>query len=331
MDLSLFLDLRARQAAPPTAAEFEETIRLVQAADRLGFRGVWTTEQHGVDDGYLPAQFPVLAAFARETNRLRLGTGVILLPLTHPRRVVEEACVVDLISNGRFTLGLGAGNYPNEFRIFGVPMTERARLMEEGVAFIKAGLSGGILPDGSWVNVPPVQRPIPLVLGGLVEAAIDRAARLADGHFAYSFSEPEAHLAGMYEGLIAPALERHGRSANDFHLMFASVLWASDEPERDWRESVGPAFAYQQRKYEEWEEGVASAGGYAFAEDPEKLRRRLLVGRSEEVAERLLRLRERYPFDEMVFWARLPGVPFGMAMEHLERLSAEVVPRVRDA
>jgi alkanesulfonate monooxygenase SsuD/methylene tetrahydromethanopterin reductase-like flavin-dependent oxidoreductase (luciferase family) len=203
--------------------------------------------------------------------------------------------------------------------------------MEEGVAFIKAGLSGGLLPDGSWVNVPPVQRPIPLVLGGLVEAAIDRAARLADGHFAYSFSEPEASLTKMYEDHIAPALERHGRSATNFHLMFASVVWASDEPERDWRESVGPAFVYQQRKYEEWENGVATAGGYAFAKDPEKLRRGLFVGRSEEVAERLLRLRERYPFDEVVFWARLPGVPFEMAIEQLERLSAEVLPRVRDA
>jgi len=331
MDLSLFLDLRARQAAPPTPAEFEEAVQLVQAADRLGFHSVWTTEQHGVDDGYLPAQIAVLAAFARETKRLRLGTGVILLPLTHPRRVLEEACVVDVISHGRLTLGLGAGNYPNEFRIFGVSMAERSRRMEEGVAFIKAGLSGGLLPDGSWVNVPPVQRPIPLVLGGLVEAAIDRAARLADGHFAYSFSDPEAQLGAMYERRIAPALERHGRSAKDFHLMFASVIWASDTPERDWREVVGPAFAYQQRKYEEWEGGAATAGGYAFTGEPEDIRRGLFVGRSEDVAERLLGLRERYPFDEIVFWTRLPGVPFGLALDHLERLSEEVLPRVRNA
>ena len=167
-----------------TAAEFDEFVRLVKAAERLGFHAVWTSEQHGVDDGYLPAQFPVLAAFARETTTLRLGTGVILLPLTHPRRVVEEACVVDVLSNGRLILGLGAGNNPNEFRIFGVDRRQRKRLMDEGVAFIKAGLSGGRLPDGGWVNIAPVQRPIPLVLGGLLEPAIDRAVRLADGHFA---------------------------------------------------------------------------------------------------------------------------------------------------
>jgi alkanesulfonate monooxygenase SsuD/methylene tetrahydromethanopterin reductase-like flavin-dependent oxidoreductase (luciferase family) len=328
MDLSLYLDLRTRRGTPPTAADYDEGIQLVRAADRLGFRTVWTSEQHGVDDGYLPAQFPALAAFARETERLRVGTGVILLPLTHPRRVVEEACVVDVISNGRLTLGLGAGNYPDEFRIFGVRMSDRARLMDEGVAFIKAGLSGGRLPDGSWVNVPPVQRPIPLVLGGLVRPAIDRAARLADGHFAYSFSDPEARLAEMYEGAIAPALDRYERSPKDFHLMFASVLWVSDDADREWAEWVGPAFAYQQQKYQEWEGGAPSAGGYAFAEDPGEVRRGLFVGRSEDVSERLLRLQERYPFGEVVFWARLPGVPFGLALEHLERLSAEVMPRL---
>ncbi len=329
MRFSVYLDLRARQGSPPTPADVDEAVELVRIAERLGFLGVWTTEQHGVDDGYLPAQLPALAAFARETSTLRLGAGVILLPLTHPRRVVEEACVVDVLSHGRLTLGLGAGNYPNEFRIFDVPMRERARLMEEGVRFVRAGLSGGVLPDGSPVNIPPVQRPIPLVLGGLVEAAIDRSVRLADGHFAYAFDEPERELPQMYRTLVVPALERHGRAVEDFRLLFASVLWVAEEPEREWREVVGPAFAYQQRKYAEWEGEAPSAGGYAGSIDLARARRRLFVGRPEQVAERLLALRARYPFDEVVFWARLPGVPFDLAVEHLRRVSDDLMPRVR--
>lgn len=328
MDLSLYLDLRTRPGVPPGPDDFEEAVALVHAAERLGFHGVWTTEQHGVDDGYLPAQLPTLAAFARETSRLRLGTGVILLPLTHPRRVVEEACVVDVLSHGRLTLGLGAGNYPNEFRIFGVPMSGRARRMEDGVSFVRAGLSGGLLPDGSWVNVPPVQRPIPLVLGGLVEAAIDRAVRLAHGHFAYAFDEPEKDLPEMYRTLVAPALEQHGRPAEDLKILFASVIWVSDDAAGEWRHHVGPGFSYQQRKYAEWEGGAPTAGGYADGTELEDARRRLLVGRADEIAERLLRLRERYPFDEVVFWARLPGVPLALAMEHLERLAEGVMPRL---
>ena len=328
MELSLYLDLRARPGEPPTADDYDDAVRLVQEAERLGFLGVWTTEQHGVDDGYLPAQLPVLAAFARETSTIRLGTGVILLPLTHPRRVVEEACVVDVVSHGRLTLGLGAGNYPNEFRIFGASMAGRARTMDEGVAFVRAGLSGGPLPDGSPVNVPPVQRPIPLVLGGLVAPAIDRAVRLADGLFAYAFDRPERDLPELHRTMVAPALERHGRGPETFRQLFASVVWVASDPVREWRDTVGPAFAYQQRKYAEWEGHAPSAGGYAGTSDLDEAGRRLLVGRPAEIAERLLELREGYPFEEVVFWARLPGVPFVLAMEHLHRLAAEVLPAV---
>ena len=326
MDLSIWTALRAGWDEPPTAADYDDGIELVRAAERLGLHCVWTTEQHGVDDGYLPAQLPVLAAFARETTTIRLGTGVILLPLAHPRHVVEEACVVDVLSHGRLTLGLGAGNFPNEFRIFGVDLADRAKLMDEGVEFVKAGLAGGRLPDGEWVNVPPVQQPVPLVLGGLTRPAIERAARLAGGHFVYAFEELEQSLRSMYQDVIAPAMAHHDRHPDNFRLIFGSMLWASDKAEREWRDVVGPAFQYQQRKYQEWEDGVQSAGGYGFEGDLEELRRGMLIGRPGEVAERLLALHESYPFDEAVFWARLPGVPLKMALENLERVAAEVVP-----
>jgi alkanesulfonate monooxygenase SsuD/methylene tetrahydromethanopterin reductase-like flavin-dependent oxidoreductase (luciferase family) len=331
VDVSIFIDFRARPGVPPTASDYDDGIRLVQAAERCGLYGVWTTEQHGVDDGYLPAQFPMLAALARETETLRLGAGVILLPLTHPRRVLEEACLVDVLSHGRVTLGLGAGNYPSEFRIFGVPMRHRGRLMDEGVRFVRDGLSGGVLPDGLPVNVPPVQRPIPLVLGGLAEPAVDRAARLADGHFAYDFSHPEVFLPSLYADVIGPAMSRHGRTPERFRLIFATVLWASDDFQQEWREIVGPAFLYQQRKYREWEGDVASAGGYTSSRDLDELMPRMLVGTSTQIAKRLTLLHVRYPFHEVLFWARLPGVPLEMALEHVERIGTEVVPALRGA
>jgi alkanesulfonate monooxygenase SsuD/methylene tetrahydromethanopterin reductase-like flavin-dependent oxidoreductase (luciferase family) len=324
--VSIYLDFRARPGVPPDVADLEDGISLVQSAERLGFAHVWTTEQHGVDDGYLPAQLPMLAALARETSQIRLGTALILLPLTHPRQVVEEACLVDVLSHGRLTLGLGAGNYPNEFRIFGADLSGRARAMEDGVAFIKAGLSGGLLPDGAWVNVPPVQRPIPLVLGGLRRPAVNRAARYADGHFAYAYLAPERELPQMYRDLVRPALHQHGRDQARFRLIFSSVIWASDDAERQWREVVGPAFLYQQRKYAQWEEGTPSAGGYAFSGDLDELRRQMLIGPPAEIAGRLLDLREVYPFDEVVIWPRLPGVPLGLALEHLEAIASEIAP-----
>lgn len=329
MDLALYTDLRPAPGGD-FRAHYEEVVSEVRAADRLGFSTVWTSEQHGVDDGYLPAQLPVLAAFARETSRIRLGAGVILLPLTQPRRVVEEACVVDVLSGGRLILGVGAGSYPHEFRAFGVDRSRRGELLENAIRFIAPGLRGHDLPDGLPVNVPPIQRPVPLVVGGMADRAIDRAARLADGWFGYAYDDVESSIERVWLDRLAPALERHGRGLDEFRLSVAVTLWVSRDAARDWTRVVGPAFLYQQRKYAEWDGATARADGYLDdSSDLGSLMRRVLVGPPDEIADRLIRLQRRVPIHEVVLWSRLPGVPAGLARDHLELLASDVMPRLK--
>jgi alkanesulfonate monooxygenase SsuD/methylene tetrahydromethanopterin reductase-like flavin-dependent oxidoreductase (luciferase family) len=332
MELSLYTDMRPAPGSD-VRRHYQEVIEEVRLADRLGFHGVWTTEQHGVDDGYLPAQLPALAAFAMRTSRLRLGTGVILLPLAQPRRVVEEACVVDVLSGGRLLLGVGAGNYAHEFRAFGVPRERRGRILEAAIRFLMPGLAGEVLPDGLPVNVQPVQQPVPLVVGGLAEPAVDRAARLAEGHFAYAFMDPTRELTRLWADRLGPALERHGRPQSGFRTIAAVVLWASDAFEREWLQEVGPAFLYQQRRYRDWDAGLQRAEGYLDGDDadPGALIPRMLVGPPGEIVERLRALRAAYPLDELVFWYRLPGVSHALACEHLQRVAEQVLPAVREA
>src|SRR6266508_3476959 len=332
VDLSLYTDMRPAPGAD-LRRHYQEVLEEARLAERLGFHGVWTTEQHGVDDGYLPAQLPALAAFAMRTSRLRLGTGVILLPLAQPRRVVEEACVVDVLSGGRLTLGVGAGNYAHEFRAFGVPRERRGRILEESIRFVRPGLGGQPLPDGLPVNVQPVQRPIPLVVGGLAEPAVDRAARLAEGHFAYAFMDPAEELTRLWSQRLGPALERHGRAPSGFRVVAAVVLWVSDDFEPEWRQTVGPAFLYQQRRYRDWDAGLERAEGYLDRDgaDLAALIPRMLVGPPTEIVERLAALRAAYPLDELVFWYRLPGVSHELAREHLERVAERVLPAVSEA
>jgi alkanesulfonate monooxygenase SsuD/methylene tetrahydromethanopterin reductase-like flavin-dependent oxidoreductase (luciferase family) len=331
VELSLYTDMRPAPGADPRR-HYREVVAEVQLAERLGFHGVWTTEQHGVDDGYLPAQLVALTAFAMRTSRLRLGTGVVLLPLAQPRRVVEEACVVDVLSGGRLTLGVGAGNYAHEFRAFGVARERRGRILEASIRFMRPGLAGEGLPDGLPVNVRPVQRPIPLVVGGLAEPAVDRAARLADGHFAYAFMDPARELTRLWSRRLGPALERHGRARPGFRTIAAVVLWASDDFEREWLGQVGPAFLYQQRRYRDWDAGLERAEGYLEGADADlgALIPRMLVGPPAELVERLAALRAAYPLDELVFWYRLPGVSHELACEHLERVAEAVLPAVRE-
>src|SRR6266568_3101933 len=107
------------------AQEYREVLDLVRLAETLGFDSAWVSEHHGAGDGYLPSLLPMLAAFAASTDRILLGTGVMLTPFHDPLRLAEDAAVVDQLSGGRLVLGLGLGWRDEEFRMFGVPKSER--------------------------------------------------------------------------------------------------------------------------------------------------------------------------------------------------------------
>lgn len=329
---SMITDVRPAPGTPSSPQHYDRAIEMVQLADNLGYRSVWVSEQHGMDDGYMPAPMAFLAALARETTDIRLATGVHLLTLTQPRRVAEEAAVIDVLSNGRFTLGVGAGgDHPHELGLFGRQSRDRARLMEDGLTFLRDALSKGVAPDGWPINVASVQQPIPLVVGGLARAPVDRAARLANGHLGYSFIDAESELVRLWHNVIAPILERHGRTSANFHLAVSSLVWPSDDWETDWVEHVGPAFRYQQQRYAEW------AGGSA-ADLPDFLTRstwdlgevhdRILIGPPAEIAERLSALRKVYPFAEVATWPALPGIPADIGERMLRTFASEVAAAI---
>ena len=105
----------------PHHAVHERVTNEVIAAEELGYDSVWIAEHHFSNKyGILPDPFAYLAYLAGKTSRIKLSAGVMVVPLHHPMRIVENAAFVDILSNGRFQLGLCSGYRPYEFEGLGV-------------------------------------------------------------------------------------------------------------------------------------------------------------------------------------------------------------------
>lgn len=124
------------------------TQQIVQA-EKCGFDSAWIAQHHFHEgEGGLPAPFVFLAHAAAHTSRIRLGTGIVTLPLELPIRVAEDAAVTDLMSGGRLEVGVGPGGNLTAFTAFGLESDQRHALFDNNLALLKTAWSGGTLSGG---------------------------------------------------------------------------------------------------------------------------------------------------------------------------------------
>ena len=145
-------------------------------AERLGFHSVWTAEHRGWYDGWCPAPIHALAVAAARTDRVRLGTAMLLAPQHDPVRLARAIATLDRLSGGRVDVGAGLGHRDAEFDALGLRRDRRGQRMEEALGALAAVWAGELGDE------PPAQRPGPPVwVGGMAPAAIARAARHGHG------------------------------------------------------------------------------------------------------------------------------------------------------
>jgi alkanesulfonate monooxygenase SsuD/methylene tetrahydromethanopterin reductase-like flavin-dependent oxidoreductase (luciferase family) len=161
----------------------------IAAADRDGFSSVVFAEHHFLEDGWIPRPLQLAAAAAAVTKKMKVGTDIVILALHHPVAVAEEAAVNDILSGGRFILGIGLGWIKEEFDGFGVPYKERAAVYERSINIVKRLLAGEKVSNdqppyrfkGAQVRPLPVNpKGVPLWMGALGDAALPRIARVGD-------------------------------------------------------------------------------------------------------------------------------------------------------
>jgi probable F420-dependent oxidoreductase len=319
--------------------EYHDIIELTRLAETLGFDSAWVSEHHGSSDGYLPSLLPMIAAMAAATDRVRLGTGVMLAPFHHPLRLAEDAAVVDQLSGGRVILGLGLGWRQEEFRMFGLPYRERVRRTIETVEILRHAWRGerfsyrGKVFGFEDVKITP--RPAresgpPIYLGGHAEAAVRRAGRLADGYIRSRGGLDEARegLRWAEEGARAAGKDQ---SELGFALLQNAFVWEDDA---DAWSVVREGAAHQLGVYPAWGAGADTPGRpfEVAPPDEETLRRFTPAGDRHAVVRALRPIVDAFAGrDEFHLVVRLhyPGMDFDTAARAVELFGSDVLPALK--
>jgi probable F420-dependent oxidoreductase len=190
MKFGLFGGARAKGGPAGDSHAYHDFVNYVVEAERLGFSSVFLVEHHFTGFGQVSASMGLLAYLAARTERIRLGTAVVVLPWHNPILVAEQAATLDLLSNGRLDFGVGKGYRAYEFAGFSIPPEEATERFDEAIEVIrKAWTAPGRFSfhgrrwrfENVVVEPSPIQQPHPpFWLGAGSEASIRRAAR--DGY-----------------------------------------------------------------------------------------------------------------------------------------------------
>ncbi len=177
MQLGLFMEFVALEGTTDQQA-FQQGFALVDEAEKMGVDSVWLAEYHFIPFSVLSAPVTVATAVAARTERMRIGFGVVLLPLGNPIRIAEEIAPLDHISQGRLEFGIGRGTFPEHHDAFNSPYPEsRGRFEEYLEIILKAWTTDQFSFEGEHyqchdlnVRPKPFQKPHPPIRVGLTSA-----------------------------------------------------------------------------------------------------------------------------------------------------------------
>lgn len=331
------------------AAAFAQNFALVDAAERWGLDVMWLAELHISPRSVLASPVAVAAAIAARTRRMKIGTAVQVLPLANPLRQAEEWATVDQLSHGRLIFGVGRSGFARTYNAYGIPYAEsRERFAEALAVILKAWTEPTFSHEGRYhrfenisMTPRPYQRPHPPIrvaattpdtfptlgtqghhlfaavrLGTIADLRPDlqayQAARRAAGHQGpgqvflripiyvadtaeQALSDPEHSMMTFYRGMAAQLAQS------------ASEAGSNPNERREERSQALEALTYEAAR-----------------------RDKVVVGTPEQVADRLLELREDLGLSGILAELNCGAlIPHAKVMRSLELLCTKVMPRFK--
>lgn len=340
---------------------FDEAFSIVDIAEDLGLDAVWLAERHFAGPRRptdpMGAGIPSIAsvplilasAIAARTTRLRIGTGVSVLPLCHPIRTAEEAATVDQISHGRLDFGVGRSGFPRAYAGYGIPYDEsRERFQESLDVILKAWTQERFSHTGKYFTfndvsvVPrPYQQPHPPIR--IAATTQDTFPMIGHMGFALVTGLRGFDIPQVAKNLQAyrQALQEAGHpSAGDVYIRIP--VYVADTAEQARSEPEESTMRSYRRMATNFASSVGQMGTTSSEDRRERaarlaqvtyddlLRDRVAYGTPDMVAERLLQLRDELGLTGVVIESNVGGfIPLDRVLHSIRLFAQEVAPKLR--
>jgi len=335
--------LFAYQTPPESGIKWSQPyldmLNCLPVAEEIGFNSALQASHHSQSDGFCPSPLIAMAGAAAVTQRMRIGTAVLLVPLYAPLKLAEDIAVIDNMSNGRFVFGVAPGYVSEEFIAHGVPREERVSRFEEALDLMQLAWKGKSFSfygqhyqiSEAQVTPTPVQKPHPPIWYGVsAKSALRRAVRrqcvqiMSPRHGIeelkehYEPYEDEAKKLGwipperpiIRQVFVAETTQKAEEIASPAVDYLYSVLYgaASAAGDRVLRNDEGQI--------------ISNTEDVAY----KTFKERYIIGSPELAIKKITEYKKELDPTEMICWMHMPGISGENAMKSMQLFAKEVMP-----
>jgi alkanesulfonate monooxygenase SsuD/methylene tetrahydromethanopterin reductase-like flavin-dependent oxidoreductase (luciferase family) len=333
----------------PVANRFRDGIELAILSEQHGFDYAWFAEQHFHNYGISPNPVAIAQHVGTHTTRLKVGTSIVTLPMWNPIRLAEDSAVADILTDGRFELGIGRGYQHIGFRGMNVDLEQRQSIFEEVVDVLMQSwttnelrIEGKHFTYTEGVNVlpKPIQKPHPPIWFAVTSDDNIRYVAKTDfkvfgsanwGNTAQALKDYELYLserakAGLEGDHWTYSLNRQT------YVIPKSANWKTEKADFEDRARytirMGRGMRYDRNTYDH---GYMTAPLLDNEEDSETLFKRIIFGYADEVAEQILELNNALHIEMYMMQNDFGGIEHAKALECQELFGTEVIPAIQAA